>query len=138
MVNKLAGNRFEAELCDILAANGFWAHNMAQNHAGQPADVIAVRNGHAVLIDCKLCQGKFFSFARVEPNQESAMELWKACGNGGGWFAVKGPDGEIRMISYPHIQSLQEQGFHSSLLNANIRLTDWLERWSLSEARHAD
>lgn len=57
MVNKIAGNRFEAELCGILAEHGFWAHNMAQNQAGQPADIIAVKDGWAVLIDCKLCSG---------------------------------------------------------------------------------
>ena len=55
MSNKKLGNSFESELCEILSMYGFWCHNLAQNSAGQPADVIAVRNGKAYLIDCKVC-----------------------------------------------------------------------------------
>lgn len=39
--NKKNGNYFEEEFCELLALHGFWAHNMAQNQGGQPADVIA-------------------------------------------------------------------------------------------------
>ena len=53
--NKKLGNTFEAELCEILFEEGFWAHNLAQNQAGQPADVLAARNGRTYLIDCKVC-----------------------------------------------------------------------------------
>ena len=52
--NKKNGNHFEEEFCELLALHGFWAHNMAQNQVGQPADVIAVKNGIPVLIDCKV------------------------------------------------------------------------------------
>ena len=52
-VNRTVGNQFEEELCGLLAEHGWWAHNMAQNQTGQPADVIAVKNNIAVLIDCK-------------------------------------------------------------------------------------
>lgn len=127
MVNKIAGNRFEAELCGILAEHGFWAHNMTQNQAGQPADIIAVKEGWAVLIDCKLCSGKRFSFARIEPNQASAMDLWNACGNSDAWFAVKTPDGEIGMINWQYIKFLQELGFRSSSCEEHIKLEDWLD-----------
>ena len=48
--NKKNGNHFEEEFCELLALHGFWAHNMAQNQVGQPADVIAVKNGIPVLI----------------------------------------------------------------------------------------
>lgn len=41
--NKKLGNNFETEFCEILSAHGFWVHNLAQNQAGQPADVIAVK-----------------------------------------------------------------------------------------------
>ena len=37
--NRKLGNTFEAEFCEALYAEGFWVHNMAQNQAGQPADV---------------------------------------------------------------------------------------------------
>ena len=52
MSNKKIGNGFETEFCEKLFQNGYWVHNIAQNAAGQPADVIAVRNGVAFLIDC--------------------------------------------------------------------------------------
>ena len=45
MSNKKLGNSFEAELCEILSMYGFWAHNLAQNSDGQPADVLASKNG---------------------------------------------------------------------------------------------
>lgn len=39
MSNKKLGNAFEMELCNILSSHGFWVHNLAQNSAGQPADI---------------------------------------------------------------------------------------------------
>ena len=89
MNNKKIGNSFEAELCEILSQHGFWAHNLAQNAAGQPADIIAVKNGVPFLIDCKVCSGKSFSLSRIEENQSLSMSLWWHCKNGDGWFAVK-------------------------------------------------
>jgi Holliday junction resolvase len=101
MSNKKSGNQFESELCEILSAYGFWCHNLAQNSAGQPADVIAVRNGKAYLIDCKVCStDKGFALSRVEDNQELAMNLWYECSNGTAWFAMKLPTGDIFMV--PH------------------------------------
>ena len=87
--NKSLGNSFESKFCDLLFQKGFWVHNLAPNQSGQPADIIAVRNGVAFLIDCKVCSGKVFSLSRVEDNQRMAMKLWDDCGNGAGWFAVK-------------------------------------------------
>lgn len=89
MNNRKLGNGFETELCELLFAHGFWVHNLAQNQAGQPADVMAVRNKRAYLIDCKVCSGKGFPLSRVEENQDSSMTLWNECGNGEGWFAIK-------------------------------------------------
>lgn len=107
MNNRKLGNRFEAEFCEILSANGFWAHNMAQNSSGQPADVIAARNKVAYLIDCKVCSGKGFAISRMEDNQDLSMELWKECGNGEGWFALKLRDGRIFMIPHFTIRALR-------------------------------
>lgn len=102
MSNKQIGNEFESELCELLSAYGFWVHNMAQNASGQPADVIAVRNGQAYLIDCKVCStDKGFDMRRVEENQELSMTLWKDCGNHQGWFAFKLPTGDIFLL--PHV-----------------------------------
>ena len=73
MSNKKIGNGFEAEFCEKLFQNGYWVHNLAQNAAGQPADVVAVKNGVPYLIDCKVCSGKVFSVSRIEDNQRMAM-----------------------------------------------------------------
>ena len=101
MTNKKLGNDFEQELCEKLFEYGFWVHSLAMNKAGQPADIIAVRNKTAYLIDAKVCSSKGFALSRVEENQELAMILWKESGNGQGWFAIKLPTEEIYMI--PHI-----------------------------------
>lgn len=101
MTNKKLGSDFEQELCEKLSEYGFWTHNMAMNKAGQPADIIAVKSKTAYLIDAKVCSSRGFALSRMEENQDLAMELWKECGNGQGWFALKVPTDEIYMI--PHI-----------------------------------
>ena len=92
MTNKKMGNDFEQELCEKLSEYGFWVHNLAQNKSGQPADIIAVRNGKAYLIDAKVCTGHSFPLSRIEENQTLAMAEWERCGNGDGWFAFKSND----------------------------------------------
>lgn len=125
--NRKIGNTFEAEFCEILYQYGFWAHNLAQNAAGQPADVIAVKDKTAYLIDCKVCTNNKFPLSRIEENQHFAMEFWKMCGNGEGRFALKVED-EIVMIPYYTMKALS---YEKSVLN----LTDIreygakLERW---------
>jgi Holliday junction resolvase len=96
--NRKVGTSFEHDLCNTLADYGFWAHNLAQNSAGQPFDVIAARNGNSYPIDCKVCEHDVFRLVRIEENQFSAMTLWKDTGNGEGWFALRLSDGEVRMI----------------------------------------
>lgn len=92
------GSQFEREFCETLGKYGWWVHRMTQSAAGQPADVIAVKDGKASLIDCKLCTGRYFDTARIEDNQRSSMRLWAQCGNGSGWFAVK-INGNVYMAS---------------------------------------
>lgn len=105
-INKKLGNRFEWELCRKLASNGYWVHNIAQTAAGQPADIIAVRDGIADLIDCKVCTSAYFRVDRIEDNQLYAMSLWSECGNGTGWFAVLF-DESIYMVS---LETLLDSG----------------------------
>ena len=131
MSNKAMGNAFEQELCEILAKHGFWTHNMAMNKSGQPADIIAVRNKMAYLIDAKVCSSRGFALSRVEENQDLAMELWKECGNGQGWFALKVPTGEIYMI--PHLNIKAYQARQSTLSFTEIHelgkpIGKWVER----------
>lgn len=127
MTNKKIGNDFESDFCEILFENGFWTHNLAQNASGQPADVIAARNGKTYLIDCKVCSNQGFALSRIEENQDLSMELWKDTGNGDGWFALKVEE-EIVMIPHFSIKALMRE---KSVLN----LTDIreygvkLERW---------
>lgn len=129
MSNKKLGNSFESELCEILSAYGFWCHNLAQNAAGQPADVLAAKNGKAYLIDCKVCStGKGFALNRMEENQDLAMELWNECGNGQGWFAMKLPNDEIFML--PHFDIKACRHTQSYLSPAEIfELGKPLEKW---------
>lgn len=106
-INRTVGQRFESAFCDALSKSGYWVHNMAQNYSGQPADVIAVKDKKALLIDCKVCDHDKFPLHRIEPNQHLAMQKCKKCGNGDAWFALRTRDHEVFMISYSIMQNLK-------------------------------
>lgn len=130
MTNKKLGNDFERELCDILSENGFWVHNFTQNQAGQPADIIAVRDGIATLIDAKVCSNDKFKLERIEENQNLSMKLWKECGNNSAWFVLKIDTG-IYMISREDLSLLS--GFRKHLTKIEIEiigipLKEWIGR----------
>lgn len=109
MSNRKIGNSFEQEFAEFLSAHGFWTHVIAQRSEGQPADIIAVKNKKAYLIDCKVCStDKGFNLSRMEENQDLAMELWKDCGNGEGWFAVKLSD-QVYMIPHFTMKACRNQ-----------------------------
>lgn len=100
MSNRSDGTQFEKIFCGMLANRGFWAHNMAQSQAGQPADIIAVK-GHTVwLIDCKVCSNGRFDLKRIEPNQLTAMDAWTLKCEYEPYFACRLPDGAVFMIGY--------------------------------------
>ena len=128
-ISKKLGNQFEKEFCETLYNHGFWCHKMAQNAAGQPADVIAVRNGQAYLIDCKVCTHGRFPLSRIEENQRFAMEIWEERGNTCCWFALKTPKGVIMLEYWRLRNTLCER----SILNIDdinslgITLERWLE-----------
>lgn len=126
MSNRKVGNSFEAEFCEILSQNGYWAHNLAQNSAGQPADVIAVRNGVPFLIDCKVCSGNSFALSRIEENQRLAMRLWSECNNGEGWFAVKF-ESNIYMVTLGRLDSLTSKRLSEDFFEKfTLTLAEWL------------
>lgn len=127
MTNKKIGNDFESVFCEILFRQGFWCHNLAQNQAGQPADVIAVRNGKSYLIDCKVCSRGRFPFSRIEDNQHCAMTTWKDSGNGVGWFALLCSD-RIFMVDYDTLKKLSwvQSGISYSEMCSNGKI---LEKW---------
>lgn len=125
--NRTLGNAFENELCDLLYGYGFWAHDMKQNSAGQPADIIAVKNGKAYLIDAKVCSSKGFDLSRIEENQDLAMTLWKERGNGEGWFALK-IGTSVYMI--PHFTIMAYKNAKSTLSFDEIyECSKPLEKW---------
>lgn len=128
MTNKKLGNGFEAELCDLLAEHGWWAHNMAQNQVGQPADVIAVKDNIAVLIDCKVCSSNRFPLSRMECNQEGAMTLWEQRGNAYCYFAMKLTTGEIRMVHFDDLL-LRQSFMQSTIKEAEFSQFPTLEQW---------
>lgn len=127
MTNKKIGNDFESDFCEILFENGFWTHNLAQNASGQPADVIAARNGKTYLIDCKVCSNQGFALSRIEENQDLSMELWKDTGNGEGWFAVLIGE-QIVMIPHFTVKALRAAQSHMNELELREYGTP-LEKW---------
>ena len=126
--NKQAGNNFEREFCEQLGADGFWAHFMGGSKNGQPADIIAVRNEKAYLIDAKDCENDRFVFSRVEDNQDMAMRYWELCGNNQGLFALRTSNG-IYMLRYGRIQTLEALGYKSlNMMQIKANSTPY-ERW---------
>ena len=130
MSNKSMGNSFERALCDLLSKHGFWAHCMTQNASGQPADIIAVKRFYHTLIDCKVVSGDRFPFSRAEDNQRNAMEIFNYRAHYPCWFALLLPDGEIRFLSFLHMQWLEvDQNMHSLSLAQMNSATKSFEEW---------
>ena len=135
--NKTAGSRFEKEFAGILADHWFWVHLFQDNKNGQPCDVIAAKDGHAYLFDCKNCETDCFQLSRAEENQINAMILFSMMGNAVGMFAIRFPDEQVHLLPYTKLQELQEAGFKR--INATVcrtqgmPLEQWLE-WSDRDA----
>lgn len=129
--NKKLGSDFESRFARELFNMGFWVHLLTQNSAGQPADIIAVKDGKAALIDCKVCEGWYFRLDRVEDNQIQAMTLWKDCGNGPGWFALEMPSGQVRMFSLEQLRDLS--CLHTIIPREHVMqgmtVTEWVKAW---------
>lgn len=109
VMNKKLGNDFEKELSEILYDAGYWVHLLNQNKNGQPADIIAVKNGKAYLIDAKVCSYEVFPFKRIEDNQHLSMDMWIECGNVTPYFALKARN-EVYMVGYRTIKELMCKG----------------------------
>lgn len=111
--NKKEGSRFEREFAEILASHGFWVHRFQDNKNGQPCDVVASRNGHTYLFDCKDCKCDRFKLSRMEENQLNAMHLFEMAGNSRGKFAIQFPEGEIVLVDYWELKALRDGGVKS-------------------------
>ena len=129
VINKKLGNDFEQELCQILADAGYWTHNFANRKNGQPADIIAVKNGKAYLIDAKECTREIFPLKRMEYNQELSMGLWIECGNIEPYFALKARN-EVYMVDYTTVMELicdgKKQLNLEDMNKYGTRLATWL------------
>ena len=128
MNNKQAGNEFEREFCEILADDGFWAHFMGGSKNGQPADIIAVRNERAYLIDAKDCENDRFVLSRIEANQDTAMRYWELCGNNQGLFALKTSKG-VYMLPFGTIPVIEMTGLKSLNMTAIEMFCIPYDRW---------
>lgn len=129
VMNKKLGNDFEKELSEILYDAGYWVHLLNQNKNGQPADIIAVKNGKAYLIDAKVCMYEVFPFRRIEENQHLSMDMWIECRNITPYFALKARN-EIYMVSYVTIKNLIRKGKKQlnfeDMNKYGTRLATWL------------
>lgn len=130
MGNKSTGTKFEREFAERLAKRWFWVHIFQDNRNGQPCDVIAAKDGHTYLFDCKHCEEGFFLLSRMEENQHNAMRLFDMTGNGKGMLAIRFPDGGIYLVEYDKIQELRDAGFKR--VNSTVcrtqgeSLTEWI------------
>lgn len=131
MSNRANGTHLERLLAQKLAKDGFYAHLLTQSVGGQPADIIAVKNRIAYLIDCKDVTGTAFRLERVEPNQESAASFWRNRGNGELFFAVKFITGDIFMIEMKEIDELKEKGIKSVSFDYCSNYFPTFEEWLL-------
>lgn len=129
MNNKQAGTKFEREFCEKLADDGFWAHFMGGSKNGQPADIIAVKNEIAYLIDAKDCKNDVFEFRRIEDNQDMAMIKWEMCGNNQGLFALNTSKG-VYMLRYGVVQTLQCLGMKQLNIGGMMIHAKSYEKWS--------
>ena len=129
MINKKLGNDFEKELSEILYDAGCWVHLLNQNKNGQPADIIAVKDTTAYLIDAKVCTYEVFPFRRIEDNQQLAMDMWIECGNIEPYFALKCRN-EIYMVGYTTIKDLMRNGKKQlnleDMSKYGMRIATWL------------
>ena len=89
--NKRLGNEFEREFAKLLSDKGYWITMLTpKNHIGsQPADLIAVKENRACLIDCKTCNNYLFPLSRIEQNQIEASKKYFKCGNTAYYIAIK-------------------------------------------------
>ena len=104
MNNKMIGTYFERKMCNLLSDKGWWVHFIEPKQSGaQPFDIIAVKNGRAIAIDCKTCASDRFSIDRLEDNQIMAFDKWIACGNNEPYIIIE-HDEDIYIVPYSYLK----------------------------------
>ncbi len=110
MSNKKNGSDFEKELCRKLAENGIWARlEYPAEDGSQPFDVKAIYRNQIYIFECKDCKNGYFSFNRIEDNQEVALRF----------LANNLLDQKI-MFAF---------NFNNDWLFVNFKDVFWLKRW---------
>lgn len=77
---KKLGNKCEQEFIKVLTQKGYWVHLFSYNTAGQPCDIICIKNNIPYLIDVKHCDNDVFYFSRIESNQHNCFLYASQCG----------------------------------------------------------
>lgn len=129
MSNKSTGTAFEKEFAELLAGKGFWVHRFQDNQNGQPFDIIAVKNGRAYVFDCKHCEGRAFRLSRIEENQWMAMERWRECENGTGYFAVHFTASGTHILDFNEIILYKKLGNNALSENVVKRIATPFDFW---------
>lgn len=110
MSNKKNGSDFEKELCRKLAENKIWTRlEYPAEDGSQPFDVKAIYRNQIYIFECKDCKNGYFSFNRIEDNQEVALKF----------LANNLLDQKI-MFAF---------NFNNDWLFVNFKDVFWLKRW---------
>lgn len=118
--NKTIGTEFEQNFCEWLSRRGWWVHFITPDNRGaQPFDVIAVKNGEAMAVDCKTISRPIFSIDRLEENQKLAFEKWLSCGNSMPYVAIL-YKGNLYLINYQYMKEKEKID-----LRCEIRSEEW-------------
>lgn len=128
MSNVKEGWKFEDKVLEILGEHGFWASAFPKDKDGsQPCDIIAVNFKGKHLIDAKDCKNGRFNFERMEDNQLSAIDRFKECSGGRGWFVLGYPGEKIYMVEAFKLRMLRDSGAKSvGKLPDSLRIEVWL------------
>ena len=124
------------DLKDLAIMLGVEEVTVANELAAMEAEHIIC--GYHTLIDCKLCSTKNgFRFSRAEDNQRNAMALFEKRGWHSCWFALKLPDGQIRMLKHSWIPVYEKLGWKGISPTDMESLTMTFEQW-LEEINNED
>lgn len=100
------GKDFEEQLCWWLSGNGYYViYNEKGMSGSQPADIIAIKNNIATLIECKHLENKtgIFNLSRLEANQFLAYKKFKEKNNTNMIVAIKW-DNKVYFINFDLLQ----------------------------------
>ena len=81
MKNYEIGKITEFNAAKFFSKHDYWVYQFPKTQAGQPADLIVIKNNKATLVEVKHCKSDRFSLNRIEPNQLTTYKFFKSKGN---------------------------------------------------------